>query len=96
MQNLLLKAANSEKHLEEHNIICKIYKDDLDAYSLQAQLKLLEFLKASNLSLSELINSFRALPASKQAILAEAFELIKLILVAPTLQMPFLSEVFLH
>ena len=96
MQNLLLKAANSEKHLEEHNIICKIYKDDLDAYSLQAQLKLLEFLKASNLSLSELINSSRALPASKQAILAEAFELIKLILVAPTLQMPFLSEVFLH
>ena len=65
MQNLLLKAANSQKYLEECNIICEIYKDDLDAFSLQAQLKLLpEFAKGSNLSFSELINSFRALPAS--------------------------------
>ena len=70
--------------VEEYNIICEIYKDDLDAFSLQAQLKLLpEFVKGSNLSLSELINSFRALPASKQLTLAEAFKLIKLILVAP-------------
>ena len=87
MQNLLLKAANGQKYLEEYKIICEIYKDDLDAFSLQPQLKLLpEFRKSlnlSNLSLSELINSFRALPASKQSILAEAFKLIKLILVAP-------------
>ena len=86
MQNLLLKAANGQKYLQEYNIICEIYKDDLDAFSLQPQLKLLpEFRKSlnlSNLSLSELINSFRALPASKQSILAEAFKLIKLILVA--------------
>ena len=66
MQNLLLKAANTQKYLEAYNIICEIYKDDLDAFSLQAQLKLLpEFVKGSNLSLSELINSFRTLPASK-------------------------------
>ena len=70
MQNLLLKAANSQNYLEEYNI------------SLQARLKLLlEFVKGLNLSLSELIDSFRALPASKQSILAEAFKLIKLILV---------------
>ena len=63
---------------------CEIYKDDLDSFSLQAQLKLLpEFLKGSNSSLSELINSFRALSASKQSILAEAFKLINLILVTP-------------
>ena len=36
MQNLLLKAANGQKYLEEYNIIWKIYKDDLDAFSLQA------------------------------------------------------------
>ena len=53
-------------------------------FSLQARLKRLpEFVKGSNLSLSELINSFSSLPASKQSILAEAFKLIKLILVAP-------------
>ena len=70
--------------MEECNIICEIYKDDLDAFGLQAQLKLLpEFVEDSNLFLSELINSFGAFPASKQSILAEAFKLIKLILVAP-------------
>ena len=72
MQNLLLKAANGQKYLKEYNIIHEIYKDDLDAFSLQAHLRLLpEFVKGSNLSLSELINSFRALPSSKQSILAE-------------------------
>ena len=70
--------------MEEYNIICETYKYDLDAFSLQAQLKLLpEFVKGSNLSLSELINCFRTLPATKQSILAEAFKLMKLILVAP-------------
>ena len=59
MQNLLLKAANGKKYLEEYNI-CKIYEDVLDAFSLQAQLKLPEYLKGLNFSLSELINSFRA------------------------------------
>ena len=34
MQNLLLNAANGQKYLEEYNIICEIYKDDLDAFSL--------------------------------------------------------------
>ena len=77
MQNLLIKAANDQKYLEEYNIIFEIYKDDLDALSLQAQLKLLlELLKGSNLSLSELINSFRALPTSKQSILSKAFKSI--------------------
>ena len=84
IQNLLLKAANDQKYLKEYNIICEIYKDDWDTFSLQAQLKLLpQFVKGSNLSLSELSNSFRALPASKQSISAEAFKLTKLILVAP-------------
>ena len=65
MQSLLLKAANGQEYLEEYNI-CEVYKDDLDVSRLQAQSKLLpEFLKGPNLSLSELINSFRALPASK-------------------------------
>ena len=65
MQSLLLKAANGQEYLEEYNI-CEVYKDDLDVSRLQAQSKLLpEFLKSPNLSLSELINSFRALPASK-------------------------------
>ena len=63
MPNLLVKAANGQKYLQEYNIICKIYKDGLDAFSLQVQLKLLpEFLRGSNLSLSKLINSFRVLP----------------------------------
>ena len=35
MENLLLKAANGQTYLEEYNIICEIYKDDLDAFSLQ-------------------------------------------------------------
>ena len=65
-------------------------------YKFLLQLKLLpEFVKGSNLSLSELINSFRALPGSKQSILAVAFKLLKLVLVAPA-RMSFLSEVFLH
>ena len=36
MQNLLLKAANSQKYLQEYNIICENYKYDLDVFSLQA------------------------------------------------------------
>ena len=56
MQNLLLKAANDQKYLEEYNIVCEIYKDDFNAFSLQAQLKLPEFLQGSNyLSISALI-----------------------------------------
>ena len=36
MQNLLLKSGNSQKYLQEYNIICEIYKYDLDVFSLQA------------------------------------------------------------
>ena len=48
------------------NIVCEIYKDGFDAFSLQAQLKPLpEFLKGSNcLLLTESINFFKELPAS--------------------------------
>ena len=54
--------------VEECNIICEIYKDDLDAFSLQAQLKLLpDFVKGSNLSLSELIPSGRYLHQNNQS-----------------------------
>ena len=34
MQNLLLKAANSQTYLEEHNIICKTFKDEFRPISL--------------------------------------------------------------
>ena len=47
------------------NIVCEIYKDGFDAFSLQTQLKPLpEFLKGSNcLLLSESIDFFKELPA---------------------------------
>ena len=66
-------------------LFTQCYKHDFNAFSVQAQWTFHpKFLRGSNcLSFPKFINSFRASPASKQPILAEAYKLIKLILVSP-------------